>query len=249
MPDEVEPVVDVAQVNEVSDKTESSEPSEAAETKVETEAETPKPGTPDKALQKMQQDLGNVTRQIAALTEKKSQGELTEADKAKLEKSTQRLETIRAKAQDFGLAVDGGTELAEHVLELTETVGKQSSLEDQLRQANERLARLENDRNWQVVRTKFVGLDVDAIWDKANADATDALGEDATPRAVNRIASKYFEERCEAAMKRKGEPDPKKGKPATPPTNYKVGDGQRVAPALSETEELLKEARSLVVEI
>lgn len=245
MADEEIAVVDPQVTDEVDPKEGATEIKPSEETKVD----DPKPGTPDKALQKVQQELGNLSRQFAALTEKKAAGELSEADKANLAKAQQRLQTIRTKAQDFGVAVEGGTELAEQVLDLTEKVTKQGSLEAVNRDLLARLDRLENDRNWQLARAKYAGLDVDAIWEKATTDADDVLGPDAPPASKNRLASRWFEERCDAAMKRKKEdPEPKKGAAGSPASTYKVGTGQRVAPVLSEEEDMLATARSLIVE-
>lgn len=204
----------------------------------------PKPGTPDKVTQKIQQDLAAVTRQLAALTEKKEeQGQLSEADKARLEKVQARLAKIREYADD---------PIAEHVLDLTEKVVEQDGLKAELSAANKRLAQLENYVNWDRARSKYAGLDVDAIWEKASADAGETLDDTgAPPQAINRLASKLFEERCEAAKKRlKDGPD--KGKAnnsASSPSEYRVGSGQKTAPVLSDEEQVLAEARSLVVEI
>lgn len=246
MPEDENSAAAVAQVNDPPVTTDGTEPSGTTDATDKKES----PGTPDKALQKMQQEVGNLSRQYAALMEKKAGGELNEADRAKLEKSKQRLETIRTKAQDFGLTVDGGTELAEQVLDLTEKASKQDALEAENRDMKARLERLENDRNWSIAKAKYPTLDTDAIWDKANTDAEKILGRAVTPDAKHALASSLFEERCDAAKARKGEPDPKAPKPknGSPAMDYKVGSGQRVAPVLSEEEEVLAEARSLVRE-
>lgn len=202
--------------------------------------EKPKEGTPDKAMQRMQQDLGNVTRQLAALTEKKQeQGELSEADKAKLERVQIRLEKIREYADD---------PIAEHVLDLTERISEQGNLKAELYAAHRRLASLENYINWDRARTKYNGLDVDAIWEKASYDAGDTLSDTgAPPQAINRLASKLFEDRCEAAKKRlKDGPERGKANNSTSPSTYRVGSGDKTAPVLSEEAEVLAEARSLV---
>lgn len=206
----------------------------------ETPEQQPKPGTPDKALQKMQQELGNVTRQLAALTEKKNSGELSDADKSKLAKAQERIQKIRQFASE--------DPIAEHVLELTEEVGKTGTLEAELKATKDRLAVLENDRAWGRARERFAGLDVDAIWDKATTDAAETLGPDGTTAAVQRLASKFFEDRCEAAKKRLKE-EPKPGVKKEAPAQYKVGSGIKPAPQLSERDALLAEARSLVREI
>lgn len=221
--------------------------------------EQPKPGTPDKALQRLQQELGNVTRQLADLNAKQQQqdGGLSEADKGRLAKAQERINRIRqfvGRSEKSDVADEIVDPVAEHVLELTEKVGEQDRLKAELAAANQRLASLENYIGWDRARTKYAGLDVDAIWSKALGDAGDILGQEATPRAVNRLASKWFEERCDAAMKRAGyEKD--KGKGADRPNNresapatYKVGSGQRTAPTLSDEDETLALARSLVIE-
>lgn len=247
-----------AQVNAAEVETEKvvtgAEPSETTDAKPDA-AET-KSGTPDKALQKMQMQLGTALREIAVLTEKSKAGGLTDADKAKLQKQQERLATIRkfASRENRDDVADPIVDpLTDHVLDLTERVGEQDSLKQQLADANARLASLENDRNWAVAKAKFSGLDVDAIWEKAQTDADEVLGDAATPAAKNRLASKWFEERCEAAKKRqKDEADPKlkaKGGVPSSPSTYKVGSSPRTAPVLSEDEAVLAEARSLVREI
>lgn len=239
-----------AQVNDPSVSTEGSEPSGTTEP-TGTTVETAKPGTPDKALQKMQQELGNVTRELAALKEQKVTGELSEAQKAKLAKTEQRLEKIRQYANRFDREempseVDP---IADHVLDLTEKVGRQDGLESQLREANARLAALENDHNWRVAEAKYAGLDIKAIWTKAQTDADEVLGADSPTAAKNRLASKWFEERCDAAKKRQKESaEPQRTSGGTAPSLYRVGSGQKTAPVLSESEEMLAIARSLVVE-
>lgn len=211
----------------------------AADAKTD-EGSEPKPGTPDKALQKLQQELGNVTRQLAALNEKKESGErLSESDKAKLAKAQERIDAIRQQA---------GDPVSEQVLELTERVGTQDALKAELEDTKARLRNLENTQNWNIARNKYTGLDVDAIWTKAQADANHILGEAATPAAVSRVASNYFEERCEAAMKRAGEKPNKDKVPASTPSTYKVGTAQVAAPVLSEDDETLAMARMLVHE-
>ncbi len=202
----------------------------------------------------MQQELGNVTRQLAALTEKReTDGALSEADKAKLQKAQQRIEKIRAYASRPDRTGDDYEvdPLADQVLELTEKASRQDQLEAALADTQSRLANVENDRNWQIARSRFDGLDVDAIWKKAITDAGDTLADSATPAAVHRLASRWFEERCEAAKKRKGE-DPRannKTTDAKAPSTYRVGTAPGTAPVLSDEEEALAMARELVKEI
>lgn len=250
-------VVD-AQVNEEVDSNGTAiEPSKTTTTPV---ASDPKPGTPDKALQRMQQDLGTAMRQIAALTERKAEGELNDADRAKLTKAQERITKIRNYANhpdrsEFPSDIDP---IAEQLLDVTERVSEVDQLKAALKEANGKIDYLMNDHGWDKARIKYPGLDVDAIFRKAATDATETLGDsiqDLTPaakqRAVNKLASKWFEERCEAAKKRQGgEVDPKqKGSPApSSPSSYKVGTSQRVAPVLSEEQQVLAEARALVVE-
>lgn len=198
-----------------------------------------KPGTPDKALQKMQQELGNATREIAALKGKlDTQGSLSEADRKKIERAEQRIERIREFAPD--------DPIAEHVLELTERLGKADLLEKKLAEADDRLKRLENKRAWSEVREKYRGLDVEAIWGKAQDDARETLGDTANDDAILRLASRWFEERCDGAKKRLKDP-PKSG--SKKDGSYRVGDSLSAAPTLSEEEDILREARSLIVEI
>lgn len=232
--DPVEVVDDPTKTDEVVDDA-------AAGSEVEQPAEV-KPGTPDKALQRLQQELGNAVREIAALKEKKSDEGLTAADKAKLEKAQRRLEMIREQV---------GDPIAEHVLELNERMGEQDRLKSELAETQRRLAMLEEDQGWKEARSRFPGLDHNAIWKKAVADAEETLGDAATPKAVSRVASRTFEQRCKAALKRMKEKDAesKSNNKASSASTYKVGSGQKTAPVLSEEEQVLAEALALVVEI
>lgn len=64
-------------------------------------------GTPDKALQKMQQDLAAATRQISDLQEKVDAGEkLTPAEKVKVETAQRKLEVIRTALAIKGKDID-----------------------------------------------------------------------------------------------------------------------------------------------
>ncbi len=210
-----------------------------------------KPGTPDKALQRMQQELGNVTRQLAALTEKKeAEGALSEADKAKVAKAQERLQKIRQfvgrpDRDDLPSEVDP---VAETVLELSERASDQDKVKAELADTQRRLQLLENQRNWNTAREKYAGLDIDAIWEKAQGDALETLGEEGTPAAVNRVASRYFEDRCDAAKKRLKDDPPANNRESGKSGKYKVGSGQATAPQMSEEDEQLALARSLVVE-
>jgi uncharacterized protein YfkK (UPF0435 family) len=247
MGDEAEPVVeDTTKTVEVVEDA-------AADAKEKTGGEeTPKPGTPDKAMQKMQQELGNVTRQLEALQEKKEAGQqLTEAEKAKLAKAEQRLTKIRqfvARPERNEIPSEAD-DIAEEVLDIREKVNQQEALKTELERTQDRLKKLENERNWRVIKEEYKGLDTDAIWDKALSDALETLGETGTQETVERVASKWFHERCEAAKKRleNGAANNKQDTPSQTSGKIRVGDGNRTAPQLSEADELLALARTLVV--
>jgi uncharacterized protein YfkK (UPF0435 family) len=187
MGDEAEPVVeDTTKTVEVVEDA-------AADAKEKTGGEeTPKPGTPDKAMQKMQQELGNVTRQLEALQEKKEAGQqLTEAEKAKLAKAEQRLTKIRqfvARPERNEIPSEAD-DIAEEVLDIREKVNQQEALKTELERTQDRLKKLENERNWRVIKEEYKGLDTDAIWDKALSDALETLGETGTQETVERVAS------------------------------------------------------------
>lgn len=238
----------VAELEDV-DKPAESVPGQEADEKPDKPAE----GTPDKSLQKMQQELGNVTRQLAALTEKKQEsGGLSDADKAKLAKAEDRIGKIRkfvdrTDRDELASAVDP---VAEQVLDLSEKISEQDKLKSELAKANERLTKLEGERSWAVANAKYAGLDTKAIWLKAVTDAEETLADTATEASVVRLASKWFEERCDAAKKRQGEPAKTNNKAAVAdPSTYKVGSGKQAAPQLSDEEEAIATARSLVREI
>ncbi len=199
-----------------------------------------KEGTPDKALQKLQQDQAATLRLLERLNEKKDAGEaLTPKEQRKLDKVRDLLKTEYSLVDD-----DAGRAVTEALVEQADDT---ESLKSQLALALKRLETIEGTVSWTEVQKKYPDLDTDAIWKKAWDDTGELLGSDAAPDSMRRVASKFFNERCEAAKKRAGGgKDEKKGKDET---TYKVGSGQRPAPILSDADSLLAEARGLVIEI
>jgi hypothetical protein len=129
----------------------------------------------------MQQELGNVTRQLAALQEKKdADGPLSDADKAKMAKAEQRLTAIRQFVDD---------PIAQEVLDLTEKVGEQDSLKKELKETRrqERRGILTSMRSGKARRTRPRRLGDDGTT-RARSPGWRPSGSrnDATPRRSGR---------------------------------------------------------------
>jgi hypothetical protein len=217
-----------------------SEPAEAA-----AEVETPKPGTPDKVLQKMQQDLSAATRQLAALHEKIESGEtLTAKEQKQVEKSSRTIDSIRAEleGEDFDVLKDGvGKAIAKTLDEHDRT---DEELRKENKSLNERLERLERqtasqqaEAQWRATEQQYPGVKVRDVWAKAQQEAIEAAG--VTPeelaadpklqRVIANVASRTFHERASAAHKSVTAKNPP---PPTPPAEQKP-KATRTAPPVT----------------
>lgn len=230
-------------------------PPPAGETQTQPEQ---KPGTPDKALQRVQQDLGTALRKIEelqqALTEKQTAP--TGAEKREVQAAKRKAEMLREKlkAGQFNV-VDDDALLAESVSEQDEAVeslrGEIDSLKKEL--ASERMSREEREAaaNWAAVRGQYGKVEsetLDQIWAKAVEDAKNTIGEDAGDSAVKRLANKWFHERASAVQNSTKETAAAPAKPPVPASRARVsseGGGGEVK-VTSEDQAYLERARSLV---
>lgn len=164
------------------------------------------PGTPDKALQKLQQDNAAAIRRIEAL-EGKSEP-LTAKEQQQLDQAKSKLAEIRERlAGDFDV-LDHGKDVAEATIELGSEV---ENLKKELAEIKATTQAQRGETVWKQLETQFEGVNVRDIWNKAVSDATDTLGDAATPAAVNKLASRWLDERAKAVQASlKSKPAPSK---------------------------------------
>lgn len=173
-------------------------------TKPETPAETPakleREGTPDKALQKLQQDMSAAQRKLDKLVDKLDSGEtLSASEKKEVAAAQRKIDAVRnamKTGNEFDI-VNEADNLAHSVVEVDDRVG---TLEERLKQAEKALAERSQADSWAKHRSDYQGVDVDAVWQKACADAAETIGTD-SPEKTRLLASRFFHERCQAASK------------------------------------------------
>lgn len=176
-----------------------------------------KPGTPDKALQKMQQDLAAAQRKLDDLNAKIDAGEaLSPREKEQQQAATRSLDKIRdglAKKGEAFDVLDHSKAIADTLLETDDALAE---VRKELKQTRAEVAELrkgnqasQSDQAWKAVQQEYAGVNVNAVWDKSLADTMEAMGIDAetakaTPalgQALINAASKTFHQRADAARK------------------------------------------------
>lgn len=198
-------------------------PEPAAEAKKE-ETPTAREGTPDKALQKLQQDLGVATRKIEELTAKLQSGQtLTTAERQQVQQQQRKVDALKAKlgGNQFNI-VDDDALLADSVVEQDERLAslerQNAELKARLDATERRTAETDARSADAAIRAKYPDVDYGPIWEKCLAEAVEVLGEDANRNAIQRLADRDFHQRCDAAQKsiaaKKGATKPT---PAVPP--------------------------------
>jgi cell division septum initiation protein DivIVA len=218
---------------------ESLEPSEPLE-------EKPAPGTPDKALQKLQQDLAAQQRKIDSLLTKAEEGTgLTPSERKEVVKAQRKIDAVREAMKTGFDIVDRGDDLAAGLVETDDEVQTLKTRLDKLEKEKEQQSA---SSTWNQVKTDYQGVDVDAVWKKAVADAVETIGD--IPGATHKLASRFFHDRAKAASQSVAAKTGKQptGKATVNPGGARVTmDGGR-APAQSETPEARyrKNALSLV---
>jgi hypothetical protein len=230
------------------------------------------PGTSDKALQKMQQDLGVATRAIAELSAKVQAGEtLTPKEQAKVEQQKRKIDELRDQlGKEDADVIEYGRTLADTVLETDQAVQR---VETDLRKENEALkqqlgatqqavagiqqslAQQQEAAAKQQLAQQYKGVDVDATWAKSLGDTMALLGvsqehlADPTVRAmVQNAANNTFHQRCSAATKSLAAKQPAKSTPAPAPIGARVSvqPNPGNAPRLSADQQTLALAMDLL---
>lgn len=195
MPQEAEP--------EKSDEaqTQATVEAEPAETQAEAAVEQPKPGTPDKALQKVQQDLGVALRKIEELTSRIAESQVapTKVEQQQVQHAKRKAEALREKlkSNQFNV-VDDDVLMAESLSEQDEMTqalaAKVAALESQIETHNA-------SKVWNEVRAVYPKVEAETlngIWEKAVQDAAETIGVDAEPVRIRNLANRWFHERAGA---------------------------------------------------
>lgn len=170
----------------------------------ESVAKPVQPGTPDKALQKLQQDNAAALRRIEALEAKNEP--LTQKEQHQLTEAKSKVKEIKARLNGDFDAFEHGKDIAAATVEVGDTV----------EQLQERLSRLERENEsakaaqaWSQAEAKYPGVDVRSVFKKSVDDAVATLGEDAPATAIQRLATRWFDERSAAVVASKKTTVPK----------------------------------------
>lgn len=188
---------------------------EAAAPNAATES-NPQPGTADKALQKMQQDLAASDRKLDALLTKVNAGQqLSQQEKQQAQQAQRKIDSIRAAIQANSYdTLEHGTALAESLIEQDQTV---TGLVKQVGELSKQLSESRSTTTWSGLEKQYPGVDVYKAWDKCVAEAGAVIGTD-NPQLQN-LANTYFHQRCDIAAKSvaaKTEKKPPSKAPVTP---------------------------------
>jgi vacuolar-type H+-ATPase subunit I/STV1 len=227
---EPEPVAEepAAEPETPPEETPSEEPTEpVAEVPTEPEAPPAAPGTPNKALQKAQQERSAVDRQLAeikALIEQQG----NKATPAQIEKVERLQEKAEQVADEIDVLLAPGYE-ANPFEDQTKIVKKVKSQDNELSTLKQRLAAVEAraeaaeaESNWSKLESRYTGVDVRKAWQDAIAQAqAEGFEADLTKRAnqlfhQNAAASVVAAKPATPAPATA--PIPPKAKPAQPAT-------------------------------
>jgi hypothetical protein len=227
-------------------KPEGETPAAAAEATETTSAQQqPQPGTPDKALQKVQQDLATALRAITDLSAKvDAGGTLTAGEQQQLQRQASKVDELKQRVQGKQFdPIDDGERIAASVLEQDEQI---TALKQQVQQLGTQLQQQQATNAWSQLEKQYAGVNVQDVWEKAKDDAKGYAQFGAA--AYQARADELFHERAAAASKSVAArtatttattPAPKQpAKPAklTPPTtkNGAAVTVQPTAPRASE---------------
>jgi hypothetical protein len=187
-----------------------------AEPQTTTEAQ---PGTPDKAMQKLQQDLSAATRKLDELTAKIDSGQtLTPVEQKQVQQSQRKIDQVRQalseKDPKKGFDIyDHGEATAEGLVELDGVVQSQQKqikdLQTHLDQIRQHDSQREAVSNFEHAQRQYAGVNVQDVWSKAVDDALTMTGlppeqvQHGTPawNAVQNVAVRLFHTRAGAASK------------------------------------------------
>jgi hypothetical protein len=159
---------------------------------------TQQPGTPDKAMQKLQQDLAATQRLLIELAGKQAAGDpLTQREQQRVEQATRKVDAVKKAIADksFDLFEHGG-DIAEALLEVVEENG---SLRQQVESQGKTLAQMQEQVVWDKLAATYQGVDVRKVWDQAAKEAEPYA--DYGQAAYQRRADELFHQRCDAASK------------------------------------------------
>lgn len=234
------------------------EPADASKEVDAAKEQSPTPGTPDKEMQKLQQDVSAQSRKLDALLEKKEAGEgLTSAETAAAQQAAGKLSRLRSALEAHKQAQslpagdkrreEGSFDLLKHEVDVAETVVDQETrlakLEKDLAEQREETRRARSQaeqvsmaaREAEIKQT-YQGVDVGAVWHKSLADTIELLGIDTTdpsPQAMQMVrhaATKTFHQRCHAAKSSlEAKKEPEAKPAAKKPTTPITPGGAKVA--------------------
>ena len=162
------------------------------------EEEKPQPGTPDKALQQVQQDLSATNRKLDALLEKANAGE--KVDPKEVARTQRKVELLRERIgkKTFDMFEEGIPDaLAETVVEQDQQI---QQLSHQVQQLTNSAAKTQAATTWDALKTKYPGVDVEKVWQTCVGEAAVTIGDD-DPVKVQRLADRDFHSRCTNAVK------------------------------------------------
>lgn len=234
-----EPKVDPKEAAEPAKETPAEkveEPGEAAP--APTLEEAPKPGTPDKVLQQLQQDNAAAMRRIEALESKKEP--LTQKEEQQLTDAKSKVAGVKKRLAEEYNVVEDGQATAEAVVEIDERLAKLEADNKALRE--ERVADQKNRETaaeasrWAAAEALYPGVNVREIQNKAWADAKATLGQNATQDSLVKLSSRWFTERADAVKAAQAATKQKPvnhGKPVVP-----VDSSVKAATTVNEDDEL-----------
>jgi len=190
---ENEELVEVDPLDLLGDDTPAEATDEPAEPEAEptapsvNEAEKLAPGTPDKVLQKVQQDLGTALREIASL---KAGGQ---SNPAKVESAERKVDSIRKKlAEEFDV-FETGADLGHVIVEH----------EDEIAALKAKVAVFEVESSWKKTCEEFPAVPrkaLEELWVKAKKYHADRMGQNANEEVFARYATETFEQYAKSAQ-------------------------------------------------
>lgn len=178
----------------------------------------PQPGTPDKALQKLQQNFAASTRKLDEIAAKLESGQaLTGKEQQQLQTERRNLDAVReamkAKGADFDL-LEHDTAIAETLIEHDEGL---TGVRKELAETRELVNELRQDRaaaqaqaDWAANEQAYPGVQVKTVWSKAIQDAVRMCGVQDPSKlpadsplhgAIEHAANELFHARAAAAAK------------------------------------------------
>lgn len=167
----------------------------AQEVEKPAEPEKPREGTPDKALQKMQQDFAALQRELQSLKAGKATPE-------KIEKAERKADAIKKRlAEEFDV-FEAGKDLGEALVETADDV---ESLKQTVRKLESRLEERESaksaDENWSKAYSAYPEVDrgkLKDLWKSTVEKHAKRMGANADPQLVVDYATEEFNNHAKA---------------------------------------------------